>query len=528
MEFLNKEQLYFVETMIDNINNDRYGRYLLKAPGGTGKSYCTSFIIKNIKNKSVIIAPTHQAKKVLIKNGNRTATTIHRFLNAKHDYDKNGNTIFEFKPKSLKGYVIFIDECSMMTIEIYDIIVNQYSHDNIIIFCGDHLQLPPIENQNDLDDNEIEEDATEQLSKVSRSFSVKPEFTLSVNMRTNNEVSSLVVENARKSVENGVIPDNIVPCSISDLLNHYKNSNSSCVTLAYSNPMVKYYNDLIRAHLFSDGNIKNLEEYYVGEKLVFTGTRRLVSFSETNEPPEVYNTSDVITIKKLEQEEMTLQYHKCECMKLNTDKKKCNDCGIPGNNSNGELTINFWKITDDHDTIWYKPYSDIDKKQLNKLNKVHLGYCKKQRKPRYWSSYYSFKHTYNANLRYSYACTIHKSQGSEWDCVFVDRQNLIKCVRNDQLLKLNAYYTAISRMKTEVHEIVYESVCNSNYDMTGNVMKFGKHQGKSYDWVILFDNNYCKWINEVDNPSRIMRHFREYYYRQNREPEYQIDYVFDD
>ena len=70
-----------------------------------------------------------------------------------------------------------------------------------------------------------------------------------------------------------------------------------------------------------------------------------------------------------------------------------------------------------------------------------------------WAEYYDFLSKYDSFLRYNYSSTIHKSQGDEWDYVFLDRRNLIECVK-DPLLKLTAYYTAVSRMKNNVYEIV--------------------------------------------------------------------------
>ncbi len=67
--------------------------------------------------------------------------------------------------------------------------------------------------------------------------------------------------------------------------------------------------------------------------------------------------------------------------------------------------------------------------------------------------YHNFIDEYDADIKYSYASTVHKSQGSQWDKVYVDRTNIVHLLSKDQMMKLSCYYTAISRMKTNVYDI---------------------------------------------------------------------------
>ena len=116
--------------------------------------------------------------------------------------------------------------------------------------------------------------------------------------------------------------------------------------------------------------------------------------------------------------------------------KECKNCGIAN-----------------HDVIWYKPKTSDDKKNFKDLEKHYKDYCKTVKQSIIWTEYYNFVNYYNANLRYNYSSTIHKAQGDEWKYVFVDRNNLIHCAK-DALLRLTSYYTAISRMKNKVVEVI--------------------------------------------------------------------------
>ena len=122
MENLNKLQQDFVEKMCENIKNIYNGMYLLEAPAGCGKTFCVSYLIHKIPwIDYYVIAPTHKAKKMLSKNLNGNVETVHRFLNSKMEYTKDGEQEYTFNPPPIKNSLIVIDECSMINDEIYDI-----------------------------------------------------------------------------------------------------------------------------------------------------------------------------------------------------------------------------------------------------------------------------------------------------------------------------------------------------------------------------------------------------------------------
>lgn len=52
------------------------------------------------------------------------------------------------------------------------------------------------------------------------------------------------------------------------------------------------------------------------------------------------------------------------------------------------------------------------------------------------------------DLRAAYACTVNKSQGSTYDAVFIDLDDIAKCRDNDQLARM--LYVAVSRARTKV------------------------------------------------------------------------------
>jgi hypothetical protein len=375
---------------------------------------------------------------MLMKNNIKNVETVHKFLKGKMVYDEDGKEKYTFNPDTISDSLIFVDECSMINNEIYNQL-EKYARNNFIIFSGDSLQLPPIESPEDEEFN-----FKNKKSKTFDKSKCEQCFELTENMRARqNPIGAALINKARESIKLNSIPDFIAKINIETVLKYIKKDNlKDFVVLAYSNARVNYYNKLIRAYLFNSGNETDLKEYYVNESLVFTGCRKISDLRK-------YNTSDIITVKSVETEEIELFYEKCKCYTYFTE---CEDCGIV-NHKEKSLKIKFWKLVDENKVVWYKPFDENNRKVFYKLSKHFKDHCKKIRKGDIWARYYSFYYKYNSDLRYTYSSTIHKSQGDEWDYVFLDRNNLIKCAK-ETMLRLTSYYTAVSRMKNEVYEIV--------------------------------------------------------------------------
>jgi len=519
METLNALQSKFIIDMVENIKKGNHGAYLLQAPAGTGKTFVSKFLIDNCNlycdkkrtkpswkncqcfNKAFMIAPTHKAKKMLVKNGCK-ATTIHRFLNASHEYDILGNSYFDFAPKEINGHIIFIDECSMLTDEMYDILIEKYSEKNYIIFCGDDLQLPPIKPVQAVltfDDTNISDDALDTPFKLSKSFDTVNKFVLTVNMRSINELSTVVIKNCRNSVERGRLPVGVPLTSLDNAISVFRDADlkGSSIILAYSNASVNFYNKSVRTALYGE----DPDEFCLNETLIFTGIYQ--------KDEHVYTTSDTIVINEIDTEEQCLQYHRCKCMIENTTLIKCEKCGIAGVHCKS-LTYETWVFKDGNGVIWKKPKGKENLTIFNKLKMLYLKHAKFVRKPDIWKEYFGWLNEYNADLRYSYSCTIHKSQGDEWNNVFVDRANIETCIRVNNNLKIRAYYTAVSRMKNTVCDLQSSRTQDVEVDLSVvDIIRFGKLEGQPYVNV-LKDPKYCQWILERPRPNGPLLQLRQY------------------
>lgn len=170
------------------------GRFILSSKkifglygyAGTGKTtmitqLVTNLVVNGLIKKIAIVAPTNKAVSVIKTNFSNHIKkiidklkltvdntsfdsiveylrskkiildfiTIHRLLQLKVDYDDSGDIIYVNNKKTLiNDYeLIIIDESSMVTITMIDLIINQIDLNDVntkLIFAGDPAQLPPI------------------------------------------------------------------------------------------------------------------------------------------------------------------------------------------------------------------------------------------------------------------------------------------------------------------------------------------------------------------------------------------------
>lgn len=418
---LNQGQKEAADAFFDFLLSDAT-EFIISGPAGVGKTYLMNYIIDNTMPRYVdmckminidpryfgvtMTATTNKAAEVLGKATNRPTQTIHSFLGLiiKNDYSTGKSTLEKNHNWKLhRNLIIFIDECSMIDSDLLNHI-HDATEDCKIVYVGDHCQLAPVQ---------------ELLSPV---YARKaPFYALTQPMRNAGQPAlGSVCGQLRATVEDGIFwPIHVVPGVIDHygdadmqtaLKSQFKDQTHEARILAYTNKRVNEYNDYIR----TERTLPN--EFQIGEFLINNNSFK---WGKLSLPVE----SEIEIIK-------------------NTSVKTINldDSAI--------LEVTFIDFEDTFQRRYERVPVPINKDHYNSLIKY---YAKKKN----WETYFHLKNDF-ADLRPRDAATVHKSQGSTYETVFIDLGDISSCYDASQAARL--LYVAFSRARNRV--VLYGNLSN--------------------------------------------------------------------
>ncbi|AFC21760.1 DNA helicase Dda [Cronobacter phage vB_CsaM_GAP32] len=434
---LTDKQQYIFDDLIDKINNFP-GRIeaVIVGNAGTGKSTLVSKIIESIYQgyNIAVTSPTHKAnsvlRKMLLNTGvtkeDALISTIHSFLGLKLQYEKN-RQVLKHDPRSPNSTamvdVLFVDECSMISEEMYTHILNQIHRvRRAVVFIGDDCQLPPVETE-----------GTSGETKLSPTFNIRLQYKLDEVLRQalDNPIINIATQ-IRECIGTGRDPmtilnaidgsETIMPIddemTFLDVYKEYINESKGSAKkiydfvqenkiIAYTNYRVNFANMYIRNEVFSE---HTEEEFIPGEPIVFETT--------TENCP--YTVQEIIQCPEIRKESF-----------LGID---CWQFKLPnGNYLLGVGPYSRMKLDAYLEDLVLK----IEKKEENPLTK----------KPYMWQDYYVIKNKINV-INYPYATTAHKSQGSTFNNIWFDTDFIERIPNNDT--KCRILYTALTRPRYTV------------------------------------------------------------------------------
>ncbi len=389
--------------------------FIISGSAGVGKTFLMSHFIDNIMpqyhqmcklmdikpdyNDVVMTATTNKAAEVLQESTKRPTQTIHSFMNLK--VTENYNTGKTNLQKTTAWYIhtnkiIFIDECSMIDSDLYKLI-NEGTHGCKIIYVGDHNQLAPV---------------FEDISPIYKTG--LPMYELTQQMRNAGQPALMALcAQLREQVETGVFkPIKIVP-GVIDLLSGQEmqdeiNSQFLYQTLdkrilAYTNKRVIQYNDHVRA-------IRQLpDSLTTGELVVNNSAIKIKSRMIPVECGIEIISNKGPSIHIIEND-----------VKLNID------------------IIDFKTSLGEYFTDVSVP---TDRSHFNALVKYYAN-------QKNWDRMFYLKNNF-PDLRARDAATVHKAQGSTYESVFIDLDNISTCNFTDQVARM--LYVAFSRAKNHVY-----------------------------------------------------------------------------
>lgn len=389
---------------------------IISGPGGVGKTFLMGHLIDQVMphyheschllgidpiyQGVMMTATTNKAAEVLGQATRRPTSTVHSFLNLllRDDFETGISKLVKSKNWTVhRGQILFIDECSMIDGGLLQMI-REGTHQCKIVYVGDHCQLAPIQ---------------ETISPIYKASPPMPFYELLEPVRNANQPALLAVcTQLRETVETGKFrPIKTVP-GVIDLLDgpsmekeiqaHFKDPTNHDRILAYTNNQVIAYNDYIRI-------FRGLPSTFtVGEHVVSNTAIQMGRLG-------MIHVEDEFRIDRVTQP--------CKVLL---------DEGV-------EFEVIYCTLSGSHYTFEQVPVP-VDRDHFNKLVK----YYQKQKS---WRMFYQLKNNY-PDLRPRDAATVHKAQGSTYETVFVDLDDLSTCHNPNMAARL--LYVAFTRAKQRV------------------------------------------------------------------------------
>jgi Putative ATPase (DUF699). len=404
---------------------------------GTGKTTLVAEIVDSLHKgyNIAVTSPTHKAnsviRKMLIQNvglgaADAQVSTIHSFLGLKLVYEKN-RQVLKHDPQSKNSTsmvdVLIVDECSMISEELYQHIVDQmFRVRRAIIFVGDSCQLPPVEAEGTIGE-----------SKLSPTFDVEVKYELT-------EVLRQALDNPIISIATSIrecIGTNGDPLSILDTTYGL----DTIIPIDDEQVFLDVYKEMILEHKGSSNKIFD----FVQENKIIAYTNYRVSLSNIYIRSELFDKhQDVEFVKG---EPIVFDTVTENCPYMNQEIIQC-----PEVRKESFLGIDCWqfKLPNGNYILGVGPESKIGLDDyLDKLvKKIERKDINPMTKRAYqWQDYYIIKNKINI-INYPYATTAHKSQGSTFDNIWFDT-DFIERIRNNDT-KCRIIYTAMTRPRYNV------------------------------------------------------------------------------
>lgn len=422
--------------------NAEGGAFILRGYAGTGKTSLISALVKilpRLKIKSMLLAPTGRAAKVMGNYSQKSAFTIHKIIYRPKDQGGDLGVGFELVKNYYKDTLFIVDEASMLADEVLngrsllrDLIHYVYQESsNMLMLVGDTAQLPPV--------------ASNLSPALERDYLVR-HFRLKVDAIELTEVM-------RQQLESGILynatflrnqlfsktPE--ISFTVSGFKDFYKMTGErledglryaynkfgleNTVIITRSNKNAVQYNQYIRRtiHFYDD-------EISAGDLLMIV-KNNYTYMAESDKVNFIANGDFVEVVKIRSFEEMYgLRFATLELRLLDYPDEP------------------YFEAKVIMDTL-YSPHPSLSPEQYKELYRlVSEDYQDVANKAERMELIKKDPYLSALQVKFAYALTCHKSQGGQWDAVFVDQGYLTDEMVNVEYIRW--LYTAVTRAKKEL------------------------------------------------------------------------------
>ena len=457
------EAFPFIPTSTQNIllqqlsefiySKEKNGLYVLKGYAGTGKTTTISTVVTNLwktGKKSVMLAPTGRAAKVISNYANRPAFTIHKKIYHPKK-QKNGGVSFVLQTNKHTNTFFIVDEASMISDAtsnsklfengslLDDLMSYVYSGIGCkLILIGDTAQLPPVK----LDVSPaLEED------KLSLHYNKEVEMLeLNEVMRQHEDSGILVNATELRHLLLGYdafdfkfqlgYPDIIRledGYDIEDAINTaYDNIGvEDTAFIVRSNKRANQYNQQIRTKIRSQEN-----EISTGD-FVMVVKNNYFWLPESSDAGFIAN-GDICEIMAIRSTKELYGFRFAEVTLRMIDYK---------NQKPFETVILLDTLTSETPSLTYEESNRLYQEVSKDFADLKSNYKKllSIKKNKYFNA---------LQVKFSYAMTCHKSQGGQWKSVFIEQPYLPDGINREFLRWL---YTAVTRAEEKLYLIGFKN-----------------------------------------------------------------------
>lgn len=444
--FFQKIAIFLTEPANDTI-------FVLKGYAGTGKTTVISTIVNNlgeINKKFVLLAPTGRAAKVIANYSNTPAFTIHKKIYFPKK-SSGGGVAFTKQVNKHKNTIFIVDEASMISdsnsdSKLYDngsllddLIQYVYSGTNCkMILLGDTAQLPPV----NLDispaldiqtlgvhyDKEVEHIELDEVMRQEENSGILFNATELRELLKENFITEFKF-NVKKFKDIVRLTDGY---DIQDAINTaYSNySIEDTAFIVRSNKRANQYNEQIRTRiLFKESELS------VGDFLMVV-KNNYFWLKETDEAGFIAN-GDIIEVLEM--------FGIKELYGFTFANVKIRMVDYPDQKP-FETVLLLDTIKSESPSLTYEESNRLYEEVMKDYEEESTKYKKFQKVKE--NEYFN-----GLQVKFSYAITCHKSQGGQWDTVFVEQPYLPNGIDRDYIRWL---YTAMTRAKNKLYLIGFK------------------------------------------------------------------------
>ncbi|MDI1255322.1 MAG: AAA family ATPase [Flavobacterium sp.] len=448
-----KQDIFF-QMVAEFVTNEKTNEiFVLKGYAGTGKTTVISTIVNNlaeINKKYVLLAPTGRAAKVIANYSQKPAFTIHKKIYFPKK-SSGGGVSFTMQQNKHKNTIFIVDEASMISdtnseSKMYengslldDLISYVYSGTNCkMLLLGDTAQLPPV------------------------NLDISPALNIDTLLRNyDKEVKHIELDEVMRQEENSGILVNAT--ALRDLLaedfyeefkfnlNGFKDiirltdgydiqdainssySNYSIEDTAFivrSNKRANQYNQQIRTRILDKES-----ELSTGDFLMVVKNNYF--WLKDSDVAGFIANGDIIEVLEM--------FGIMELYGFKFAKVKIRMVDYP-QQLPFETVLLLDTITSESPSLTYeesnKLYQEVMKDYENESTKYKI--FQKVKENEYFNA---------LQVKFSYAITCHKSQGGQWNTVFIEQPYLPDGINRDYVRWL---YTAITRAKDKLYLIGFK------------------------------------------------------------------------